>query len=67
MVSSGRPSPPHFRVSSEPSSVPTVRLTLRIGSSISTVLAVARARASASAISCWSSARSRPWSCAFVQ
>ena len=31
MVSSGRPSPPYRRVTSLPSIVPTVRLTLRIG------------------------------------
>ena len=31
MVSSGRPSPPWRRVSSEPSIVPTVRLTLAMG------------------------------------
>ena len=34
MVSSGSPSPPWRRVSSEPSMVPTVRLTLRMGSSM---------------------------------
>src|SRR5689334_5849508 len=62
IVPSGSPSPPKRRVTIEPSIVPTVRLTLRTGSSRLT------GRASSSApshswISVWSSATSRPWSC----
>ncbi len=62
MVPSGRPAPPWARVTSEPSIVPTVRLTLRIGSTART----GSSRSSAgrhSAISSLSRARSRPWSC----
>ena len=36
MVSSGSPSPPHIRVTSEPSIVPIARSTLRTGRSIAT-------------------------------
>ena len=62
IVPSGRPSPPKRRVTIEPSIVPTVRLTLRTGSSRLT------GRASSSApshswISVWSRAMSSPWSC----
>ncbi len=61
MVPSGRPSPPQCLVSSLPSIVPTVRLTLRTGSSSRT--GVPRVRGpSASRISVLSSALSSPWS-----
>ena len=61
MVSSGRPSPPWRLVTSWPSMVPTVRLTLRIGNSSLIGVLVSMAERAAE-ISCWSSARSRPWS-----
>ncbi|CAM3055242.1 hypothetical protein RHDE110596_14450 [Prescottella defluvii] len=63
MVSSGRPTAPYRRVTSDPSSVPTVRLTLRTGSSSRTGNASSSAP-SASWMSVRSSARSSPWSCA---
>ncbi len=71
MVSSGRPAPPYFLVTSWPSMVPTVRLMLRMGSwartgwgaSSPTVL-----RASAASLISWlSSALARPWSWAVVR
>ena len=65
IVSSGRPAPPNRLVTSWPSIVPTVRLTLRTGRSMRTGSRRSRASA-ASAISRLSSARSRPWSCSFV-
>ena len=68
MVSSGRPAPPNFLVTSWPSMVPTVRLMLRIGDLGADRLAPRSTPASrasaASLISSLSSAFSRPWSCA---
>ena len=61
IVSSGRPAPPHRLVTSWPSSVPTVRLTLRTGRSIVTGWA-SRIAGWASSMNVWSSASSRPWS-----
>ena len=70
MVSSGRPAPPNFFVTSWPSMVPTVRLMLRIATWARTGWAsVAESAASASAaslISSLSSAFSRPWSCSMT-
>ncbi len=65
MVSSGSPSPPQRLVSSEPSMVPTVRFTLRTGSSSRTRSPEDRAP-SASWMRVLSSAFSRPWSCVVV-
>ena len=66
MVPSGRPRPPCRRVSSAPSIVPTVRLTLRTGSSSRTGVPSASAP-SHSCSSVLSSACCRPWSCGCVQ
>ncbi len=61
----GRPAPPHFLVTWWPSIVPTVRLTLRIGSSSVTCWPNSIAP-SASWISVLSSACARPWSCSTI-
>ena len=61
MVPSGRPSAPYRLVSSWPSIVPTVRLTLRTGRSIRTCSPRSRAGA-ARRMSSLSSALSSPWS-----
>ncbi len=66
MVPSGRPSLRYRLVTSWPSMVPTVRLVLRISTSISTGWPDSRAGA-AWRISSLSSAFSRPWSCEPVQ
>ncbi len=70
MVSSGRPAPPYGLVTSWPSMVPTVRLTLRIGDLGADRLgasALSAPRASAASLmSSLSSALARPWSCAAV-
>ena len=60
IVPSGRPAPFQTLVTSWPSSVPTVRLTLRIGRSIVDLLGRRRSPARASRISSWSSASSSP-------
>ena len=59
MVSSGSPSLPYLRVTSEPSIVPTVRCSLRIGRRISTGSRRSSA-ADASEMSVLSSALARP-------
>ncbi len=66
MVSSGRPAPPNFFVTSWPSMVPTVRLMLRMATWARTGWASsapeAESASAASLISSLSSAFSRPWS-----
>ena len=66
MVLSGSPSPPQRRVSSYPSMVPTVRLTLRTGKSRRTG-EPSSSDPSASAMSVLSSALSSPWSCSLIR
>src|SRR5438552_382706 len=63
IVSSGRPSGPWRRVSSEPRIVPTVRLTLRMGRRMSTGSRRSRASRHRGRSVVMSSDLSRPWSC----
>ena len=67
IVPSGSPSPPYRRVTSAPSMVPTVRLTLRIGSSNCTGWPSLERVARPAAMSSLSRALSSPWSCSVVR
>ena len=66
MVPSGSPAPPHLRVISDPSMVPTVRFTLRMGRVNDTGVPCSTAGAQRS-MRVLSRARSRPWSCSRTQ